>query len=150
MIRWLKEMLLLNLLLLPPMAFLPFVCVALAVRPDPGMALPLFFFAPLSAGFWVLVYSQWLSAMAWQRAGRLKQWRSDHGGLLCTIPRACGWLLFGIVASFLSEIAFMLAFMSVPHGMFDGEARLRLWLSLFPVACYFPLVPAWVWRRRHV
>jgi hypothetical protein len=26
--------------------------------------------------------------------GRLRQWREDHGGFLCTIPRACGWLLF--------------------------------------------------------
>lgn len=149
MIKWLKEMLLLNLLLVPPMIFFPALCWLLAAHPDPTAAEACVFFGPLSAGFWVLVYSQWSSAHAWQRAGRLKQWRSDHGGFLRTIPRACGWLFFGIVASFFAEIAFMVVFRHVPYEAFDGTARLRLWLSLFPFACYFPLVPAWLWRRWH-
>src|ERR1019366_4828489 len=110
MIRWLKEMLLLNLLLVPPMVFFPAICWLLAAHPDPTAAQACFWFGPLSAGFWVLVYSQWSSAMAWQRMGRLKQWREDHGGFLCTIPRACGWLFLGIVGSFACEILFMLAF----------------------------------------
>jgi len=143
--------------------FLAFVIVA-ALAPALLVALPLyllrqnpnenlawlaqafFWTAPLSAGFWVLVYSQWSSAHAWNKMGRLKQWRDDHGGFLCTIPRACGWLLFGIVGSFLCEVAFGFAFRFVPHC----ESRLRLWMALFPFAAYFPLLPAWLWRRRHV
>ena len=52
-------------------------------------------------------------------------------------------------ASFFAEIAFMIGFKYVPYGMFDGEARLRLWLCLSPFACYFPLVRVWLSRRRH-
>jgi hypothetical protein len=146
MIRWVEEMLLLNILLVPPMIFFPVICLTLAAHPVPLAAQLCFWFAPLSAGFWVLVYSQWSSAMAWQRMGRLHQWRSDHDGFLCTIPRACGWLLFGIVGSFLCEVAFAVVFRFVPHC----ESRLGLWMALFPFAAYFPLVPTWLWRRRHV
>jgi hypothetical protein len=146
MLRWLKEMLLLNMLLVPLMIFFPAICWILTAHPHPDAALALFCFAPLSAGFYVLVYSQWSSAHAWNKMGRLGQWREDHGGFVCTIPRACGWLLFGIVGSFLCEVAFAVAFRFVPHG----ESRLGLWMTLFPFAAYFPLVPTWLWRRRHV
>jgi len=146
MIRWLKEMLLLNILLVPLMVLFPAICWLLAAHPDPTAALALFWFAPLSAGFYVLVYSQWSSAHAWNKMGRLRQWREDHGGFLCMIPRACGWLLVGIVGSFLCEVAFAVAFRFVPHC----ESRLGLWMALFPFAAYFPLVPTWLWRRRHV
>jgi hypothetical protein len=78
--------------------------------------------------------------------GRLKQWREDHGGFLCTIPRACGWLFLGIVGSFACEILFMLAFRAVAWQS-SVEARLRLWLCLFPFASHAPLLPAWLWRR---
>ena len=105
-----------------------------------------FWTAPLSCGFYVLIYSQWSSAMVWQRMGRLHQWREDHGGFLCTIPRACGWLLFGIVGSFLCEVTFAVAFRFVPHC----ESRLSLWMALFPFAAYSPLVPTWLWRRWYV
>jgi hypothetical protein len=35
MMKWLKEMLLLNLLLVPPMIFFPALCWLLAAHPDP-------------------------------------------------------------------------------------------------------------------
>jgi hypothetical protein len=63
-----------------------------------------------------------------------------------TIPRACCWLLFGIVGWLLCEVAFAVSFRFVPHC----ESRLGLWMALFPFAAYFPLVPTWLWRRRHV
>jgi len=132
MIRWLRDMLLINLVLVPLMAFLPLVCIPLVRSPEGATAW--FFVAPLSAGFYVLVYSQWSSAMVWQRAGRLKQWRADHGGIFRTVPRACGWLFGGIFFSYVAEAAFMLAFRRV---------------SLLPFATYSPLVFAWLWRRRH-
>jgi len=146
MLRWIKAMFLLNIILVPTMIFFPAICWLIAARPDPDVAVVLFFFAPLSAGFYVLVYSQWSSAHAWNKMGRLRQWREDHGGFACTIPRACGWLLYGIVGSFLCEVAFAAAFRFVPHC----ESRLRLWLAFFLFAAYFPLVPTWLWRRRHV
>jgi hypothetical protein len=149
MIRWLPEMLLLNAVLLPPMVFFSAICLTLAAHPDPIAARLFFWFGPLSAGFWVLVYSQWSSAMAWQRMGRLHQWRSDHGGLLVTVTKATAWMFLGLFGSFLCEIAFLIAFRRVPYAMFDSTARLRLWSALFPLACYFPLFAAWAWRRLH-
>jgi hypothetical protein len=58
MIRWLKEMLLLSILLVPPMVVFPAICLTLAGHPDPLAAQLCFWFGPLSAGFYVLVYSQ--------------------------------------------------------------------------------------------
>ena len=88
--------------------------------------------------------------MRWQRMGRLHDWRRDHGGLLVTVTKATAWMFLALFGSFLSEIAFLIAFRRVPYAMFDGTARLRLWFAVFPLACYFPLFATWVWRRRHV
>jgi len=149
MIRWLKEMLLLNLLLLPPMIFFPAICWLLAAHPNPGWAQVCFWLGPLSAAFWTLVYSQLSSAPWRQGAAAVRQWRHDHGGLLVTVTRATAWMFVGLFGSFFCEIAFLFAFRRVPYAMFDSTARLRLWLALLPFATYFPLVPAWIWRRRH-
>jgi len=43
----------------------------------------------------------------------------------------------------------MIAFRRVSYAMFDGTARLRLWLALFPIACYAPPLAGWAWRRLH-
>lgn len=149
MIKWLKEMLLLNILLVPPMLLFPALCLLplFAAHPDPGWAQVCFWFGPLSAAFWTLIYSQWSSAMVWQRMGRLHEWRRDHGGLLVTVTRATAWIFLGLFGSYLCEIAFLIAFRRVPYTVFDGTARLRLWFALFPLACYFPLFATWVWRR---
>jgi hypothetical protein len=143
MIRWPKEMLLFNILLVPPIVFFPAICLTPAAHPHPLAAQLCFWFGHLSAGFWVLVYSQWCSAMAWQRVWRLHQWRSDHGGFAHTLPRACGSPLLGVVASFLAEVAFCLAFRRFAPG---DE---RFWFQLFPLAALSPLLPRWLWRRRH-
>ena len=130
MIRWLKQMLLINLLLVPIMAFMPLVCVSLVRSPEGAQAV--FWLGPLSAGFFTLMYSQWSSAMVWQRAGMLKQWRADHGGIFRTVPRACGWLFGAIFFSYAAEAGFLLAFRSV---------------SLLPLATYSPLAFCWCWRK---
>lgn len=57
----------------------------------------------------------------------------------CTLfpGRAAGWMFFGLVASYAAE--FILLFL--------GRSAARPWL---PLACYFPLVPVWLWRRFYV
>jgi len=100
---------------------------------------PLVFSAPLASDFWILIHSQLSSAGVWQRAGRLHEWRRDHGGMFHAGPRACGWLAFGIGGSFFAEIAFCALFRGSP----------RMWLALFPPASYFPLFACWLWRRKH-
>ena len=144
MMRWLKEMLLLNILLVPLMVFFPAICWLLAAHPDPTAAQACFWFGPLSAAFWMLVYTQ-LSSVPWrQGAEAVRQWRRDHGGLLVTVTKATCWMFFGLLGSFACEVLFMLAFRRyVPGG------TLRLWLAVFPIACYAPLLAAWAWRRLH-
>ena len=96
MLKWLKQMLVLNILLVPPMVFFPAIYLTLAAHPDPLAAQLCFWFGPLSAGFWVLVYSQWSSAMAWRRMGRVAALR--HRRLLrrgsdirLRVPAGAGW-----------------------------------------------------------
>jgi hypothetical protein len=121
MIKWLKQMLLINAVLLPIMIFFPAVCWTLALHPLPMADRACFLFGPLSAGFWVLLYSQWSSAMVWHRMGRLRQWREDHGGICRTVRRACGWLLFGIVLSFAAEVIYTYTFhWMLPDGTLAG------------------------------
>ena len=151
MIKWLKQMLLLNAVLLPPMLVFPALCLLpiIAEHPDPGWAQACFWFGPLSAAFWTLVYSQWSSARAWQRMGRLHESRRDHGDFLVTVTKATAWMFLGLFGSFLCEVGFLIAFRRVPYAMVYSTARLRLWFALFPLACYFPLFAAWAWRRLH-
>jgi hypothetical protein len=155
MLRWLKQMLLLNILLVPPMVIMPLLCflplwlVATHQQEDFGtIAAVTFFAAPFSCSFWVLIYSQWSSARAWQRMGRLRDWRKDHGGIVHTVVRATAWMCFGLVGSFICEGAFIVAF-RVAFGSGAGSSRLTLWFSAFPFAAYAPLFAAWAWRRRH-
>jgi hypothetical protein len=127
------ELQVLNLILVPFMAVAPVVLVAL----------PLVLIAKNPN------YSQWSSAMAWQRMGRLKTWRKDHGDSLRTVTRATVWMFFGLFGSFLCEIAFLIAFCFVPWSA-SGAPRFMLWFGGFPFACYAPLFATWAWRRGHV
>jgi hypothetical protein len=143
------ELLVLTLILaLAPVGLvvLPLVLIATNPNDDFSRLAQLFVWtAPLSCAFWTLVYSQWSSAMVWQRMGRLKTWRRDHGGFLRTVTRATVWMFFGLFGSFLSEIAFRF----VPWSV-SGAPRFMLWFGTFPFACYAPLFATWAWRRRHV
>lgn len=47
MVKWLKEMLLLNILLVPPMVFFPAICLTFAAHPDPLAAQICFWFGPM-------------------------------------------------------------------------------------------------------
>ena len=151
------ELLVLNLILVPFMVLAPIVLVVLplvliAKNPNDdfsGLAQTFFWTAPLSCAFWTLVYSQWSSPAAWQRMGRLRTWRRDHGGFLRTVTRATLWMYFGLFGSFLSEIAFLIAFRFVPWSV-SGAPRFMLWFGTFPFACYAPLLATWAWRRRYV
>jgi len=149
MIKWLREMVLLNVVLLPPTLLFPALCLLpiFAAYTEPGWAQAYFWFAPLSAAFWTSVYSQWSSARAWQRISRLHEWRRDHSGLLVTVTKAIVWMFLGLFGSFLSEIAFLITSRRLPYAMFERTAWLRL--ALFPLACYFPLLATCAWRRRH-
>ncbi|MGH9739251.1 MAG: hypothetical protein ACRD4X_11805 [Candidatus Acidiferrales bacterium] len=133
MMKWLKGVLLVNILLVPIMAFIPLVCVPLVRSPEGAEAV--FLLGPLSAGFYTLVYSQWSSAMVWQRKGRLRQWRADHGDIFLTVPRACGWLFGAIFFSYAAEAGFLLAFRSVSLLPFATYSPRRVLLALEEEAC---------------
>ena len=150
MLKAILRLLVLTILLVPPMALFPATYWLLAPHPDLDAALACVFFGSLSAGLWVLIDSQ-LSSAPWRlgAADAVRQWKRDRGGLLVNSGE-------GDVLDVLRHRRLVLrrgrpqvALKYVPYKAFDGEARLRLWLSLFPLACHFPLVPAWLWRRRH-
>jgi hypothetical protein len=151
------DLLVLNLILVPFMVLapvglvvLPLVLIAKNSNDDfSGLAQLFLWTAPLSCAFWTLVYSQWSGAMAWQRMGRVKTWRRDRGGFLHTATQATAWMFFGLFGSYLSEIAFLIAFHFVPWSV-SGAPRLTLWFGTFPFACYAPLFTTWAWRRRYV
>ena len=135
MIRLLRHLVgtLLLALMLVPFAFF-FPALFLLAPKDPDARVLIFFAAPLSAGVATLIYSQWSSVHAWNRMGRLGQWREDHGGIFRTVPRACGWLFGPIFFSFIAEFAFAFSFRSAPFGM-------------LALATYSPLFFCWYWRR---
>ena len=109
MIRWFKEMPLLNILLVPIMLFLPALSLTLPRTPESTTAL--FFLGPLSAGFYTLLYSQ-PSAAPWRRgAEAVRQWRAESGGYLHTIPRACAWMFGTLILSYGLEFAVTLMWM---------------------------------------
>jgi len=148
MLRWIKEMLVLNMLLVPPMIFFPAICWGIALNSSPWRgyaAMACLVAAPFASAVWCLVYSQWSSAMVWQRMGRLQHWREDHGGLIHTVPRACGWMFWGLLGSIAAEVLYCRAFYLVPHC----ETRLSLFMWLLPFVALSPVFPIWCWRRVH-
>jgi hypothetical protein len=135
MIRLLRHLVgtLLLALMLVPFAFF-FPALFLLAPNEPDARVLIFFAAPLSAGVVTLIYSQWSSVHAWNRMGRLGHWREDHGGIVRTVPRACGWLFGSIFFSFIAEFAFVFSFRSAPFGM-------------LVLATYSPIFFCWCWRR---
>jgi hypothetical protein len=67
----------------------------------------------------------------------MREWRKDHGEFICTNLRATGWMFGALFFSYVAEF--------IP--LFLGRSAARPWL---PLACYFPLVPVWLWRRFYV
>jgi len=135
MIRLLRHLVgtLLLALMLVPFAFF-FPALFLLAPKDPDARVLIFFAAPLSAGVVTLIYSQWSSVHKWNRMGRLRQWREDHGGMFQTVTRACGWLFGSIFFSFIAEFAFVFFFRSAPFWS-------------LALATYSPLFLCLLWRR---
>ena len=61
----------------------------------------------------------------------MREWREDHGGFIRTIPRACGWMFFGLFASCAAEF-------------------LLVWIARRAARPWLPLGFAWLWRRFYV
>ena len=135
MIRLLRHLIgtMLLALMLVPFAFF-FPALFLFPPKNSDLRVLIFFAAPLSADIYTLIYSQLSSVHAWNRMGRLSQWRANHGGIYQTVPRACGWLFGSIFFSFAVEFAFVFSFRSAPFGM-------------LALATYSPLFFSWCWRR---
>jgi len=132
LLRHLAGTTLIALALVPLGLFFPVLFIFPPQNTDARVAM--FFFAPISCGVIVLIYSQLSSVHAWNRIGRLKEWREDHGGIFATVSRATGWLFGSIFLSFTAEFAFIFIFSS---------AQFR-WLAL---ATYSPLFFCWCWRK---
>jgi hypothetical protein len=111
---------------------LPFAAVWLCRTPDGAMFL--FWAGPWSCCVLTLFYSQWSSIRVWQKAGKLRQWRGDHGGFIRTNVLATAWMFGSLFASYAAELLMV----------WKADPSWRPWL---PAATYSPVFACWLWRR---
>jgi hypothetical protein len=151
--RFLAQMLALNLILVPVMVFAPLIYLTvpfynLIVNPGidlSGLALLLFWIGPLSCAFYMLVSCHWQTVHLARREGRLATWRQDAGGYGCTIPKAFAYMVLGLFGSFFTETVFVLLY-RMPNGRPWG---LLIWFGVLPFASFAPLLLLWLrrWQR---
>jgi hypothetical protein len=150
--------------------FMAFVIVA-ALAPMILVALPLwllwqnpnadlvwleqvvFYVAPFSCAFYMVVLCHWHSVRYWQRMGYDlgtlgSNWREAHGGIFCTTGKAILFMVVGLVGSYLFEVLYILAFQYVPYS-FPGRVRVALGFALFPFAAFAPVILLLVKRRNY-
>jgi hypothetical protein len=130
MVKSLLKSLLILAVFVPFATALPVMALWLSRTPDGAQFL--FWVGPWSCCFWVLIYSQLSSAPWRQGAEAVHRWREANGGLLHTVPRACGWMFGALFFSYLAEFLFLVA------------TRRPAWL---PAATYSPLAFVWYWRH---
>ncbi len=53
------------------------------------------------------------------------KWREAHGGFFHTVGKPTGFMVLVLFGSFFSEIVSIIAFRSVPYGVFEGAFRMR-------------------------
>ena len=133
MLTWLLKSLLILAIFVPFAALFPLCAVALSRDPEGAQAL--FWVGPWSAAVWTLVYSQLSASKFWLGAEHVLLWREAHGGLLHTSLLACGWMFFGLFASYVAEF---LLLVTARHP--------ATWL---PAVTYSPLAFLWFWRKAH-
>lgn len=100
---FLVRMLVLNIVLVPLMVLgplfyvIPFFCIAANPQDNfSGLAQLYFWLGPMSAGFYMCLSCHLPSVRQWQREGRLKTWREDHGGLLHTAAKSTVYMFGGL------------------------------------------------------
>jgi hypothetical protein len=151
-VRFLVQMLVLNIVLVPIMVLgpllyvIPFFCIAANPQDDfSGLAQVYFWLGPLSCAFWMLVSCHWPTVRRAQREGRLATWRESEGGIVCTVLKAFVYMVLGLLGSFAFGIAFSVVFNFRPGNPY-GE---MLWFAILPFATFAPVILLWLsrWMR---
>jgi hypothetical protein len=151
-VRFLVQMLVLNVVLLPLMVLgplfylIPFFRIAANPQDNfSGLAQLYFWLGPLSAAFWMLVSCHWPTVHRARLEGRLSTWRETEGGIVRTVTKAAAYMFAGLFGSFFFEIAFLFTFRLRPDNPY-GEA---LWFAILPGATFAPVILLWLrrWTR---
>ncbi len=129
------------------MIALPLYLISVSPSADRNWLMQLIFWtAPLSCAFYMCVSCHWHSVHQWRKMGRLDEWREEHGGIFHTVFKSFVYMGIGLVASYICEVAFLLAFSLVPHSVPMREA---LGFVLYPWAVYAPVIVLWISRRNY-
>jgi hypothetical protein len=113
-----------------------------------------FLLGPFACAIWMVFICHWHSVRQWQRAGKLKTWRQDHGGIFQTVGKAVWFMFSGLFGSVLAEVIFCIGFGQVfphrlnPQYLSPADAGL-----VFAIAPFFVFAPALLvllsrWIRR--
>jgi len=151
-VRFLVQMLVLNIVLVPIMVLgpllyvVPFFCIVANPQDDfSGVAQLYFWLGPLSCAFWMLLSCHWPTVRRAQREGRLETWRESEGGMLHTVTKATVYMFAGLFGSFVFEITFLVVFSFRPGNPY----REMVWFALLPFATFAPVILLWLrrWMR---
>ena len=132
LLRSLLKDLLIAVVLLAASATLPFASFWLCRSAMGGQIV--FWVGPWTCAVWVLLVSQLVGSRFWRGAAHVRAWRAAHGGYVATSLKATGWMFFGLLASYLCELAAVFLLRPSPTT-----------IHLFPLATYAPVLPA-LWR----
>jgi hypothetical protein len=136
-----------SLAIFGPMLFVvPFVLIAKNPTADyTWLALTLFWVTPISAAFYTNLSYHWTSVKQWQReGGQPGRWNQENGGLFHTGLRSIAIMFGSLLASYVCEVLFVLAFSRVP--MPSAMAREPVGFALMPFATFAPVILLWVCR----
>jgi hypothetical protein len=122
----------------------PFILIAKYPTADfTWLALTLFCVTPISAAFYTNLSYHWLSVRQYRQInGTPKGWRDAHGGIWRTGIKSIAVMFGALLASYICEVLFALAFIRVP--LTSGLTREVVGFALTPFATFAPVILLWL------
>ena len=114
---------------------------------------PIYFvLAPFACCIWMVFICHWHTMRQWQRAGQLKTWRQDHGGIWHTLAKSIWFMVSGFFGSIIGEVIFLYGTTLFWPNYVDPRA----YMLVFAIAPFFVFAPVllvllsrWIRRDRH-
>jgi hypothetical protein len=113
-----------------------------------------FLTGPLACAIWMVFICHWHSARQWQRAGQLKTWRQDHGGIFSTVGKSIWFMISGFIGSVAAEVIFAIGLGKVfPERLSSLNPESAA--LVFAIAPFFVFAPVLLvllsrWIRRNM
>src|SRR5271163_1686288 len=92
------------------------------------------FAGPFACAIWMVFICHWDSVRQWQRMGRIKTWRQDHGGYVRTIGKSLWFMISGFFGSAVAEGVLTYT----AHRMSVIPGHLMLFFAVAPLAVFAP------------